>query len=50
MAIETASEVILRTAQRFDKIKHLDDTTVKRLMGLSEDDFKIEYKKLTSNM
>lgn len=50
MTIESAFEVIVRTAKRFDKIKYLDNSTVKKLMALSEDDFQIEYKKIISNM
>ncbi|MGJ5672455.1 MAG: hypothetical protein ACR9NN_02345 [Nostochopsis sp.] len=43
---ETAAQILVRTAQRWYSIRHLDSDTRKRLMALSEEDFQVEYKKL----
>ncbi len=47
MQKETAAQVLLRTAQRYYKIRHLDSAIRKRLMALKPEDFDDEYKKLT---
>ncbi len=44
MRQETVAEIILRTCERFDKIKHLSQQEKKHLMALSEEDFKLEFK------
>ncbi|MEL6461588.1 MAG: hypothetical protein AAFX46_12840 [Cyanobacteria bacterium J06636_27] len=40
MSRETVAEIILRTCERYDKIKHLPPDRKKYLMSLSEEDFK----------
>lgn len=42
---ETAAQILLRTALRFYKIRHLELETVKHLMAMSEADFEREYIK-----
>ncbi len=44
---ETAAQVLLRCAIRWNKIKHLNKEDRKRLMRLSEDEFRLEIDKLT---
>ncbi len=46
MQPETAAQALLRTAQRYYKIRHLDSTTRKQLMALTQKEFDDEYKKL----
>jgi hypothetical protein len=41
---ETFAEIILRTCDRYNKIKHLPLEQKKHLMALSEEDFKLEIK------
>lgn len=43
---ETFAEIILRTCERYDKIKHLPLEDKRRLMALSEEDFKTEFKNI----
>ena len=42
MPQESFAEIIIRTCERFDKIKHLPRDLRKHLMALSEEDFKVE--------
>lgn len=43
---ETVAEIILRTCDRYAKIKHLPLDQKKYLMALSEEDFKLELKNI----
>ncbi|BAZ65546.1 MAG: hypothetical protein KME28_13165 [Pelatocladus maniniholoensis HA4357-MV3] len=43
---ETAAQILVRTAQRWYSIRHLDSDTRKRLMAMTEEEFKVEYEKL----
>lgn len=43
---ETAAQILIRTSQRWYKIRHLDSDTRKYLMSLSENEFKIELQNL----
>ncbi len=40
---ETVAQMLLRTAQRYYQIRHLDLAAKKRLMALNEDEFMIEF-------
>ena len=44
MRQETVAEIILRTCERFDKIKHLPQEKKRHLMALSEEDFKLQFQ------
>ena len=44
MRQETVAEIILRTCERFDKIKHLPQEEKRHLMALTEEDFKLEFQ------
>ncbi len=44
--METAGQILLRTALRYDRIKHLDLDTKKALMALPEDDFTHEFAQI----
>ena len=46
MSRETVAEIILRTCERYDKIKHLPLEQKKYLMSLNEEDFKLELKNI----
>jgi hypothetical protein len=43
---ESATQILLRTAQKWHRIRHLDPETRKRLMDLPEEDFKSEFQRL----
>ncbi|NJN13838.1 MAG: hypothetical protein HC815_40575 [Richelia sp. RM1_1_1] len=43
---ESAAEIILRTCERFHKIKHLPSDLRKHLMGLSEEEFQTRLESL----
>ena len=43
---ETFAEILLRTCDRYAKIKHLSLKEKKYLMALSEEDFKLEFKNI----
>lgn len=43
---QTSAQILLRTAKRFYKIRHLELETVKHLMAMSEADFEREYVKV----
>ncbi|MBR8835538.1 MAG: hypothetical protein DSM106950_16360 [Stigonema ocellatum SAG 48.90 = DSM 106950] len=47
MQQETAAQILLRTALRYYKIRHLESATRKRLMALTQEEFEDEYQKLT---
>lgn len=44
--METTGQILLRTALRYDRIKHLDLDTKKALMLLPEDDFNREFNQI----
>ena len=46
MSRETEAEIILRTCERYSKIKHLSLEEKKYLMSLTEEDFKLELKNI----
>jgi hypothetical protein len=43
---ETVAEILLRTCDRYIKIKHLPLEQKKHLMSLTEEDFKLEFKNI----
>jgi hypothetical protein len=45
---ETAAQILLRTALRFDKIRDLEMPEIKRLMALNEKDFEREFSRMQS--
>jgi hypothetical protein len=46
MQQETAAQILLRTAQRWYTIRHLDSATRKRLMAMTQEEFEAEFEKL----
>jgi hypothetical protein len=48
MQKETAAQTLLRTALRYYKIRHLDFETKKRLMAMTEEEFKNEFSRINS--
>jgi hypothetical protein len=45
--VETAAEVLIRTARRWYNIQHLNPVLRKKLMALPETEFKVELEKLS---
>ncbi len=43
---ETVAQMLLRTAQRYSQIRHLDLAVKQRLMSLNEDEFRIELARI----
>ncbi|NJM18110.1 MAG: hypothetical protein HC836_48585 [Richelia sp. RM2_1_2] len=45
--VETLGEILVRTCERFNKIKHLPQSQRKYLMALHEDEFKLQHQKIS---
>ncbi|MBO3463789.1 hypothetical protein G7B40_020800 [Aetokthonos hydrillicola Thurmond2011] len=48
MQQETAAQILLRTALRYYKIRHLDFETKKRLMAMTQEEFEREFSHINS--